>query len=134
MNANYYSKAAELYNYPPLSDVAATNAYFYKIAKGTIETQPDVFYFNFNGFSGKFAFKADKTIVMKDAKDLIVTPYWGANDDINSFCVTDALGNKYFFNDAETTHLTYEYDQNGSTELNPAYPQSDIQSSFYQHH
>ena len=129
MNLNYYSKASEIYNIPLLSNVIATNEYFYKIAKGVLETQPDVFYFNFNGFSGKFAFKADKTIVMKDAKDLIITPFWGSNDDIVSFTITDALGSKYYFNECELTQLNYEYDNNTETDIIPAYPNFNYSSA-----
>ena len=95
--ANYYSKASELYNLPPLSDEMATNDYFYKIAKGQLEPQPDVYYFNFNGMSGKFAFKADGTIVMKDAKDLVIEANGVGSDDISSFVIKDVIGNKYYF-------------------------------------
>jgi RHS repeat-associated protein len=131
LNSNYYSRASELYNYPSLSDAVGQNDFYYKIAKGTLEAQPDVYYFNFGGFSGKFVFKADKTVIMKDAKDILITPAWSSDDDVANFTIVDALGTKYYFTETERTRTTYLYDNNFVTDITPTLANYDFTSAWY---
>ena len=109
---NYYSKAADLeFLKSGSNDQIQKNDKMYKVSRGEIESQPDHYYFNFNGHSGKFFIKPEAydslpgSILMKDSKDLIITPSFDGNGDITSFLVVDEMGTTYSFNTFERTNL-----------------------------
>jgi len=64
---HYYSKAAEIDTYRnPLPGVNPDQEWFYKqVADGDIETQTDMYHYNFNGRVGKFYITPQKDIVKK---------------------------------------------------------------------
>ncbi|WP_299556791.1 RHS repeat domain-containing protein [Seonamhaeicola sp.] len=73
-----------------------------------LDLEPDIFMYSFNGQSGKFFFKEDKSIVMmentgiKIEYDTTSTP----GNGIRQWIITDEQGNKYYFgkNKAGTTN------------------------------
>ncbi|MFA7379447.1 MAG: DUF6443 domain-containing protein [Bacteroidia bacterium] len=73
-----------------------------------MDTEPDVFFFNFNGRTGKFVFNKDKEakIISGDQKLLISYNRNSTSQFIDKFEVTDEAGNKYFFEAYEYTATT----------------------------
>lgn len=68
-------------------------------ANGYKDGEPDLFFFNFGGYSGKFYFRDDRTPVIVPQEDLkIVADYSPAgNKSIQSFVITTPDGIQYFF-------------------------------------
>jgi hypothetical protein len=112
LNFNYYSKVDSLeFLKSGSNDQIRKNDLMYKVSRGEIESQPDAYYFNFNGHSGKFFIKPEAytslpgNILMKDSKDMVVTPSFGPDGDILSFSIVDETGTTYVFNAEERTYL-----------------------------
>ena len=55
--------------YPYLHDVAG-NLNWQRFANGEADGEPDLYFYNFNGFSGKFYFRPDGRMVEVDPQDL----------------------------------------------------------------
>ena len=88
-------------------------------ADGNRDTEPDIFYFNFNGHTGKFFFNQGNDLVKhtgqipRDQHTINVIPYQdlkfsytlntSEKKDLLSFTVIDESGNTYYFDKAETT-------------------------------
>lgn len=87
------------------SDLILENQFYYKVAVGEIEIQPDVYYFNFPGYSGSFVILKNKSIVMRDYSELVINPVFDANDDITGFTVIDPMGKMYQFGDPERSEF-----------------------------
>jgi hypothetical protein len=94
------------------------------IRRGGIDTEPDIFFYDINGSSGKFFFDTGYAPIKSR---LVLAPYrdidinfnflttagsTGGVGAINQFAVTDEKGNKYFFDVPETTTTT----DNGSAD------------------
>ncbi|WDF61881.1 hypothetical protein PQ462_10935 [Flavobacterium sp. KACC 22758] len=62
-----------------------------------VDTEPDIFYFNFLNFQGKFVFTADGDIVMLPHQDLKIQPPLGPKKVDNYWTIIDGQGNKYKF-------------------------------------
>ncbi len=80
--------------------------YVEKIYDGYVDSEPDVFYFNFQGYSGSFIFYVDQSdsirIRMTEEMPFSIT-YQVQNFKISSFTIRDANGFRYIFNDTENT-------------------------------
>ncbi len=77
-------------------------------AAGRKDGQPDLFIFNFGGYSGKFFFRDDRTPILVPQQDLKIVPYYPADStgyistgagaaSIQAFTVTTPDGTQYFF-------------------------------------
>ena len=76
---------------------------------GRKDGEPDLFFFNFGGYSGKFYFRDDRTPVLVPQQDLKIVPYFPADTSqtccsyvtgdasIQGFTVTTPDGTQYFF-------------------------------------
>ena len=115
--ANYYDRQSDLTaTWQGNSNLIATNDLYEDVTTGGLETQPDVYYYNFNGNSGKFYLKpgafANPTnqdnIVQKESKDVEIVPTFETDGDIQKFTLKDAMGNTYYFETVEYTK--YQYD------------------------
>lgn len=113
----------------PYSNVFTENDFLVAAASKEIETQPDIFYFNMGSQSGKFYIKADKSIVMAESKDILITPYFNASDNIDSIYIKDATGITYVFNVAEATTTSYDVDYGSN--ISRFYSQYTFNSSWY---
>jgi YD repeat-containing protein len=70
---------------------------------GHKDGEPDLFFFNFGSYTGKFYFREDKTPVMIPDGDLKIEPYtkalnsYSVQDFIQGFKITAPDGTKYYF-------------------------------------
>jgi hypothetical protein len=78
----------------------------YEFAQGRRDGEADMFNFNFNGYSGKFYFRPENTVVIMPQQDIRVTPlYCGSgnsncsqtNEYLYGWIVTTPDGMKYYF-------------------------------------
>ena len=78
----------------------------YNFATGQYDGEPDLFFFNFNGYSGKFYFQDDRTPVLVGGEDLKVEYYYPmdtlsshtlAEANIQGFTITTGNGDRYYF-------------------------------------
>lgn len=70
------------------------------------DSEPDIFYFNFCGKSGKFVFEVingRENIKLLSHEDLKITHFFDSDGRISKFTVVDDLGIVYQFEDVETT-------------------------------
>jgi hypothetical protein len=87
--------------------------YLYKVAYLRMyETEPDKYYFNFNGRSGEFTFDVSKNIWQVPVTGLKITPIGGG------FQIVDEQGNTYEFSTAERSQGLV----NGDAEYQPFAP------------
>jgi len=68
-------------------------------AEGRKDGEPDLFFFNFGNYSGKFYFRDDRTPVIVPEADFKIEPYYveNTNSSIQSFVITTPDGTKYYF-------------------------------------
>jgi hypothetical protein len=77
-------------------------------AAGRKDGQPDLFFFNFGGYTGKFFFRDDRTPILVPQQDLKIVPYYPADSlgytpggagagSIQAFTVTTPDGTQYYF-------------------------------------
>jgi len=66
---------------------------------GAADGEPDLFFFNFNGYSGKFFFRDDRTPIMLPEEDFKIIPYYtqGSGQSIQGFIITTPDGTQYSF-------------------------------------
>lgn len=94
---NYLFVSSVQGNGPPLTsdnkaadDVAIQNA--------TKDGEPDLFFFNFNGYTGKFYFRDDRTPVLVPEADFKIEPILVSGSVyIKGFVITTTDGTKYYF-------------------------------------
>ena len=69
------------------------------VAAGREDAEPDLFFFNFGGASGKFYFRDDRTPVIVPEADFKIEPYYieNTNSSIQGFTITTPDGVKYYF-------------------------------------
>jgi hypothetical protein len=73
-----------------------------RTSKGEKDGEPDLFFFNFNGFSGKFYFRDDRTPVLVPQMDVKIVPTYSGTGSIQAFTITSNDGVKYFFGNIGT--------------------------------
>ncbi|MDY8138917.1 RHS repeat domain-containing protein [Aquimarina sp. 2201CG5-10] len=79
--------------------------YLQNIGNGCYDSQPDIFNFNFNGYSGKFHFDWNGNIIVSSENPITITPIQpGGNlSRITGWTVKTPDGFTYTFTSAETT-------------------------------
>ena len=81
------------------------NSYFYSgtqqdwqgFANGIKDGEPDLFFFNFGGYSGKFYFRDDRTPVLVPEQDITIIPSYSGGRSIDYFTIVTPDGTKYTF-------------------------------------
>ena len=67
------------------------------IANGWKDGEPDLYFFNFNNYTGKFYFNDDHTPVIVPAQDLKIVPTYTGSGSIQGFLITTPDGVQYSF-------------------------------------
>ena len=104
-----------------------------ELMAANLDYQPDVFYFNFNGRSGKFVLSNSSTIAIAPHQNFKIQAYDGGGTPIDPpfyqipnlmFRITDENGIVYEFKDVETNRtLGFDPDKNQSPDvLGPTVP------------
>jgi hypothetical protein len=83
----------------PSTTGTGLTSFLSNVVNGTVETAPDIYNFNFNGYSGRFLYINNQVIKLEQNSLNIVK-------NLNSFEVTDNSGTKYIFNDTEESQST----------------------------
>jgi hypothetical protein len=90
---------------------------------GMKDSEPDLFFFNFGGYSGKFYFNDDRTPMLLPEQDvkIEVNYTYGSSQSIQGFTLTTPDGTKYYFGatplttDTDPVEFTKVFtDQNGT--------------------
>jgi len=107
---NYFSR-----NRIPLSNSYWSYLdYIRNIKYGYIETQPDLYFYNFNGHSGGFCLgrNAIEPQILKQEEDMIKIVY----NSLSSFNITDLQGVQYVFDQQETGYMQYNFNVESGSE------------------
>lgn len=72
-------------------------------ADGHKDGEPDLFFFNFNGYTGKFYLSDDRTPVVIPQQDLKIEYTYSTGASIQSFTITTPDGVKYIFGNSTGT-------------------------------
>jgi len=90
-----------LANYAMIPSCSVTPGYFMEdggsFAEGRKDGEPDLFFFNFSGFSGKFYFRDDRTPIFVPQQDIKVEYNYSGTGSIQGFILTAPDGTKYYF-------------------------------------
>jgi len=98
---NYYKSPSPLNPVP--TDEYQKQLYYESIRLKEMETQPDVYYYNFMGHSGKFMIQPNGTVINKEKSYLKIVPFAVSESDI---IVTDEQGIQYEFTIFERTAIS----------------------------
>jgi YD repeat-containing protein len=69
-------------------------------AEGRKDGEPDLFFYNFAGHSGKFYFRDDRTPVIVPEEDMQIVPGFDGSHTISYFTITLPNGDQYVFGDS----------------------------------
>lgn len=101
-------------------------------ATGRKDGEPDLFFFNFNGYTGKFYFNDDRTPILVPESDLRITAnYSGGGKSISDFIITTPDGIKYYFGTKakETDKYPVEITNSATPAFGPS--TANVISSWY---
>ncbi len=110
--------APDPYNAIPQGGGLALNDF----TNGKRDGEADLFTFNFNGYSGKFYFRADTTVTLAPQQDIVVRPLYCSTGNLNcstadeflyGFVVTTPDGVKYYFGKSASPPTAYNSSTNG---------------------
>ena len=102
------------------------------VSKGYVDGEPDLFFFNFNGYSGKFYFRDDRSVMFLPEQDMQIKVEVNENFDANgvggflSFCIITPDGTRYYFGEGDAKEVS-----NPRSYDNPTQDLSRITSSWY---
>lgn len=109
VDANYYKTPSPLTSVP--TDEYERQLYYEQIRLHLEEPQPDVYYYNFMGYTGKFFISPENVVVNKNKSYLkIVKDFPGAEAN---FVITDEQGIQYEFSAQERATMTPYDDEAG---------------------
>jgi RHS repeat-associated protein len=90
-------------------DQIIENNFLVSLVNGSIEAQPDMYFFNFGGYSGKFVITRNKQLVYYEFSGLEIFPEFdNITDNIIRFTAYDPEGRKYVFDRIEYTVYNIE--------------------------
>ena len=82
---------------------SARATYYYNLSRGCWDAEPDLFSFNFNGYSGQFLFDWDGSIRVQSEHQVKIEPTQ-TPEGITRWIITTPDGTMYTFAEAEMTH------------------------------
>jgi YD repeat-containing protein len=74
--------------------------------KGFKDGEPDLYFFNFGGYSGKFYFNDDRTPIFLPDQDFKVQPFYQIGPGFIGFIVTTPDGTNYYFGQSGNDNTT----------------------------
>ncbi|MCD4665834.1 MAG: hypothetical protein K8R68_11245, partial [Bacteroidales bacterium] len=116
---------------PAILSELISGFYFYEPGKN-IDTEPDIYHFNFPGGSGKFVFEHDYCDINECNRKLLITPHqnlmisYSLNSitkEIDKFEIIDEAGYKYIF---ENKEVIYSLIIQNTNPLNPHFPDASL--------
>ncbi len=66
-------------------------------SRGNKDGEPDLYFFNFGGYSGKFYFNDDRTPILVPEQDFRIQPFFQSASGFTGFIVTTPDGTRYYF-------------------------------------
>jgi hypothetical protein len=100
-------------------------------ANGNKDGVPDFFFFNFNGYAGKFYFSDDRTPVIVPQQDFKIDYTYSPGESIQSFTITTTDGTKYIFGDDGNVQGTAPIEKTNPWSLDNGISSSKVISSWY---
>lgn len=98
---NYFDQAQEIEDHVDAfntgQDEIEYNDFYSAVARDEIETIPDIYFYSFNGRSGKFYISPRKKIVQMEDSDVEIIPDFNAQGEINKFTIYDETGVRYTY-------------------------------------
>jgi YD repeat-containing protein len=104
---SYYSNKGYFgYLYTPLVGFSNINNYlkpnnialdYRSFDVGQKDGEPDLFTFSFNGYSGKFYFRADRSVAIAPQQDLKIIPSYSSSQHLIGLTIITSDGSKYLF-------------------------------------
>lgn len=99
-STNYFKSPSPILDPASIPKEFDRQVYYRDLSLGTDETQPDMYFYNFNGRSGKF-YVAPTGLIFKKEKDMLeITP----NPSVDGFNIKDEMGNLYVFTKTEISN------------------------------
>src|SRR5207253_3141183 len=86
----YYTRPPFPYEIDP-ADQSDLNYLYSATLLNSVDTQPDIFFYNFNGTSGKFIFGQDGKPIIIENQNILISYNNGV------FKIVDEVGNQYIF-------------------------------------
>ncbi|MCW3465272.1 DUF5977 domain-containing protein [Chitinophaga nivalis] len=100
-------------------------------AEGRKDGEPDLFFFNFNGYSGKFYFSDDRLPILVPEQDLKIEYSYSGTGSISSFIITTPDGTRYFFGATPSAIDTDPVEITNPMTIENGYGYSTTVSSWY---
>lgn len=113
----------------------ANQDYVDDIYDGLVDTEPDIFYYNFQGYSGSFVFYVDQSgnphIRLLEESPLSIDYNVTVNNKIDKFTIYDPSGKFYVFSDVESTTSETVVTDMGDAGNSSLVPDEEYNSSWY---
>jgi len=113
---NYFNSSFNYLNIPVVNDLYAKYDYIYNMQKAWMETQPDMYFYNFGNYSGKFLINKDQVVNKKKKDNLKISHCITCPS--STMTILDDNGVTYEFDDVEYSSMTLD---DGVTSNIPAY-------------
>jgi len=136
---NTGSGAVDIYGYYTDSGY---NKYLYQngadqdwlgFSAGRKDGEPDLFFFNFGGYSGKFFFRDDHTPILVPQQDIRIVPYFPnpGTTSIQGFTIITPDGNQYLFGNTPNVTTTPPIEITNPYSIQYGYSSGTAISSWY---
>jgi len=99
---------------PPGADDLEMNLYLSEIADGRADSQPDLFFFNFSGRSGKIVLTGNEKPVVIPHQNLAVSYERNQSGEITSWEIVDENGTHYRFGGWDAMEISTPINEDGS--------------------
>lgn len=108
---------------PTDSNTSIRDQFLYYAAGGRFDGEPDLFTFNFNGYSGKFVFDENRTPRLLGQQDLKIAVSYGTGGFL-SWIITTPDGADYYFGENNMHEVTAVFSSNSGDDANTHVPSS----------